>query len=133
MDKTKINSPEFAERMGAYSHGYSIDVGDSKIIFTTGQIALDKEGNVVHPDDVAKQAEFVYESLEKILNEAGATLDDVVKTTVFLTDMNDFPKVSPVRNKYFKNAEPASTLVEVTRLVKDGCKIEVEVVAVKQK
>lgn len=133
MIKEKINSDDFAKRLGAYSHGYSIDVGDSRIIFTTGQIALDNNGNVVHENDVAKQAEFVYETLQKILVQAGASLNDVVKTTVFLTDINDFSKVSPVRNKYFKNAEPASTLVEVSKLVKPGCKIEVEVIAICKK
>jgi len=133
MVKNKINSSEFAERMGAYSHGYSIDVGDATFIYTTGQIALDKDGTVLYPDDPAKQTEFIYESLQKILAVAGASLDDVVKTTVYVTDMNDFAKISPVRNKYFKNAEPASTLVEVSKLVKPGCRVEIEVVAVKQK
>lgn len=133
MKKQKINSEQFAKRLGAYSHGYSVDVGDATIIFTTGQIALDKDGNVVYPEDPAKQAEFIYESLQKILQEVGASLDDVVKTTVYLTDMNDFAKISPVRNKYFHNAEPVSTLVEVSKLVKDGCKVEIEVIAVRKK
>jgi len=132
MQKTKINSSEFAQRMGAYSHGYKIDVGDATFVFTTGQIAQDKDGNAVYPNDVTKQAEYVYESLQKILVEAGASLDDVVKTTVFVTDMNDFPKISAVRNKYLQNSEPASTLIEVSKLVKDGCKVEIEVIAVKQ-
>jgi 2-iminobutanoate/2-iminopropanoate deaminase len=132
MNKTKINSKEFAQRMGAYSHGYKVEIGDTVLIFTTGQIAQDKDGNVLYPEDPAKQAEFVYQSLEKILNEAGASLDDVVKTTVFLTDMNDFPKISEVRNKYFKNAEPVSTLVEVNKLVKEGCRVEIEVIAAKK-
>ncbi len=131
MNKQKINSSEFAQRLGAYSHGYSVTIGDAKIIFTTGQIALDKDGTVLYPDDPAKQAEFIYESLNKILKEAGASLDDVVKTTVFLTNMDDFPKISAVRNNYFKNSEPVSTLIEVKRLVKDGCKVEIEVIAVK--
>lgn len=132
MVKTKINSDQFAKRLGAYSHGYSLNVGDAKIIFTTGQIALDKDGNVLFPDDPAKQAEFIYESLDNILKEAGASLDDVVKTTVFLTDMSDFSRISPIRNKYFQNAEPVSTLVEVSKLIKPGCRVEIEVIAVKQ-
>lgn len=65
MKKTKINSPEFAQRLGVYSHGYKVEVGDAEIIFTTGQIALDKNGQVLYPDDTAKQAEFVFESLQK--------------------------------------------------------------------
>ena len=64
MKKTTINSSEFTERMGAYSHGYKIDVGNAEIIFTTGQIAIDKNGNVLYPNDPAKQAEFVFESLQ---------------------------------------------------------------------
>lgn len=133
MKKSKINSSEFAERLGAYSHGYTVEIGNSKLIFTTGQIALDKNGQVLYPNDPAKQAEFIYESLQKILRQAGASLDDVVKTTVFVTDMNDFAKISAVRNKYFKTAEPVSTLVEVKKLVKDGCRVEIEVIAVKEK
>jgi 2-iminobutanoate/2-iminopropanoate deaminase len=132
MKKQKINSKEFAERMGAYSHGYKVNIGDAVLIFTTGQIAMDKDGNVLYPGDPAKQAEFVYESLQKILKEAGASLDDVVKATVFVTDMDDFAEISKVRNKYFKNSEPVSTLVEVKKLVKDGCRVEIEVVAVKK-
>lgn len=133
MKKAKINSPDFAQRLGAYSHGYKVEIGDTILVFTTGQIALDKDGSVLYPNDPAKQAEFVYESLKKILNQAGANLDDVVKTTVFVTDMADFPEISKVRNKYFKNSEPASTLVEVKKLVKEGCRVEIEVIAVKQK
>lgn len=133
MLKTKINSSQFAKRLGAYSHGYTVEIGDTKLIFTTGQIALDKNGNVLYPDDAEKQSEFIYESLQRILKDSGATLDDVVKTTVFLTDINDFSKVSPIRNKYFQNSEPVSTLVEVSKLVKPGCCVEIEVIAVKQK
>lgn len=133
MTKTKINSTELSQRLGAYSHGYKVEMGDSILIFTTGQIAMDKEGNTVYPDDPGKQAEFIYQSLEKILNLAGASLDDVVKTTIFLTDMKDFAAVSKVRNQFFKNAEPVSTLVEVNKLVKDGCRVEIEVIAIKEK
>src|SRR3989344_2095819 len=131
MKKTKVNSPDFAERMGAYSHGYKVEIGDTILIFTTGQIAMDKDGKVLYPDDPQKQARFIYESLQKILNQSGASLDDVVKTTVFVTDINDFPKISAIRNKYFKKAEPVSTLVEVKKLVKEGCRVEIEVIAVK--
>lgn len=132
MIKTKINSKDAAQKLGSYSHGYSIDIGGTKIIFTTGQIALDKDDQIVGTDDIEKQTEFVFESLQNILEGAGASLDDVVKATIYVTDINDFPKISPIRNKYFKTAEPVSTLVEVSKLVKDGCKVEVEVIAVKQ-
>ena len=132
MKKVKINSSDFAKRLGAYSHGYAVEVGDATLIFTTGQIALDKNGNVVSPGDAVKQAEFIYQSLEKILRKAGATLDDVIKTTVYVTNMADFPKISAVRNQFLKNSEPASSLVEVSKLVKEGCVVEIEVIAVVQ-
>jgi len=133
MKKIKIRSSEFAKRLGAYSHGYRVEIGEAVLIFTTGQIALDKNGKVLYSDNPARQADFVYKSLQKILNQAGASLDDVVKTTVYVTDMNDFPKISAVRNKYLKNSEPVSALVEVKKLVKPGCRVEIEVIAVKEK
>lgn len=133
MEKTKVNSSEFAKRMGAYSHSYKIRIGDAEIIFTTGQIAMDRDGNVLHPNDPAKQAEFVFESLQKILNQAGASLDDVIKATIFVTDMSDFGEISKVRNRYFSKSEPVSTLVEVSNLVKGGCRVEIEVIAVRQR
>lgn len=131
--KQKINSSAFAQRLGAYSHGYCIDLESAKLIFTTGQIALDKDGHVYSPDDAAKQAEFIFENLSQILREAGSSLDDVVKATIFVTDMRDFKVISQIRNKYFKNSEPVSTLVEVNKLVKEGCKVEIEVIAIKSK
>ncbi len=94
---------------------------------------VDSDGNVVYPDTAGKQAEYIYESLQAILHEAGASLDDVVKTTVYVTNMDDFAEISTVRNRYFKTAEPVSTLVEVNRLVKPECKVEIEVIAVKGK
>ena len=133
MTKKQINSPEFAQPLGSYSHGYTVDVGDSQLIFTTGQIALNAVGEVMHPNDVSKQTEFVFESLQKILVAAGSSLDDVVKATIYLTNIADFSLISPIRNKYFERSKPVSTLVAVTALVKPDCKVEIEVIAVKKK
>ena len=122
-----------AEIMGAYSHGIQIDIGNNReMIFVTGQIAQDSNGNVVC-EDIEGQTEYVFNCIQKILKEADSSLDDVVKTQIFLTDINDFSKVSPIRNKYFANSKPVSTLVEVNNLVKKGCKIEIEVIAIKEK
>lgn len=130
--KTQLNPKGSAEIMGAYSHGLKVDVGNADMIFVTGQIAQDSQGNVVC-DDIEGQTEYVFNCIEKILNEGGSSLDDVVKAQIFLTDINDFAKVSPIRNKYFANSKPVSTLVEVSSLVKKGCNIEIEVIAVKKK
>ncbi len=130
--KQQINPKGSAEIMGAYSHGLKIDVGNSKMIFVTGQIAMDKNGNAIAPDDIEKQTEFVFESIRKILNEANSSLDDVVKAVIYVTKMSDFSKISPIRNKYFANSKPVSTLVEISKTVKEGCDIEIDVIAVKK-
>ena len=132
MKKERISPKDGAEIMGAYSHGIKVDIGDKEMIFVTGQIAQDANGNVVC-EDIEGQTEYVFNCIQKILNEANSSLDDVVKTQIFLTDINDFSKVSPIRNKYFANSKPVSTLVEVSSLVKKGCKIEIEVIAIKDK
>lgn len=132
MNKTQINSSSFAKPMGAYSHGYAVDIGDATFIYTTGQIALDNEGKVVFPNDVEKQTEYVFESLQKILKETNASLDDVVKATIYVTNISDFSKISPIRNRYFANSKPVSTLVQVSALVKPECKVEIEVIAVRR-
>ena len=133
MIKKKITPEGFAKPLSAYSHAYSVDVGDATFIYTTGQIALDAEGNVVAPGDIEGQAEFVYKQMDTLLAGAESGLDDVVKMTVFLTNMADFGKFSAIRNKYLKNSEPASTLVEVSKLVKEGLVVEIEAIAVKAK
>lgn len=131
--KTQLNPKDFTKIMGAYSHGLKVDVGDSDMIFVTGQIAMDKDGNAVAPDDIVKQTEFVFQNIKKILQEGGASLDDVVKAVIYVTDISKFKDISAVRNKYFANSKPVSTLVEISKTVKDGCDIEIEVIAVKKK
>jgi len=91
---------------------------------------VDADGTIVGGSDSARQAEFIYGVIERILTAAGATLDDVVKTTAFLTDIRDYPAVNVVRNKVFAGREPASTMVEVTKLVHALAKIEIEAVAI---
>jgi 2-iminobutanoate/2-iminopropanoate deaminase len=101
------------------------------MIFVAGQIAIDTRINdIVYTDDVAKQTEQVMANLAAILTEAGATWSDVVKTTVFLKDMNDFAAVNAVYAKYFDEATaPARACVEVSRLPKDVL-VEIDCIAV---
>ncbi|MEI8092548.1 MAG: RidA family protein [bacterium] len=89
------------------------------MIFVTGQIAMDKSGNAVAPEDISKQTEFIFENINTILREGESSLDDVVKAVIYVTDMSDFPKISQIRNKYFANAKPVSTLVEINKTVKE--------------
>ncbi|MDR1033028.1 MAG: RidA family protein [Candidatus Nomurabacteria bacterium] len=93
------------------------------------QVPKDDNHNAI-TDDVAEQTRLVFEDIKKILERAGASLDDVVKAVIYLTDMNDFDAVSPIRGEYFKNSMPVSTMVEVSRMTRNGAKIEIEVTAV---
>ncbi len=106
-------------------------VATGNMMFVAGQIAIDlRLNNIVYTDDVAKQTEQVMANLEAILTEAGATWLDVVKTTVFLKDMNDFAAVNAVYAKYFDaETAPARACVEVSRLPKDVL-VEIDCIAV---
>lgn len=133
MTKKYLNPENFTQIMGAYSHGLKVGVGDSELIFVTGQIAMDKDGNAVAPDNITKQTEFVFKNIQSILREGGASLDDIVKAVIYVKDISKFKDISAVRNKYFANAKPVSTLVEINKTVKDGCDVEIDVIAIKKK
>jgi reactive intermediate/imine deaminase len=130
MERRKIQPKNFTPALGAYSHGTAVEFGTHALIFVTGQIAVDAKGEVVAPGDAAAQTEFVFENIKTILAEAGSSLEDVVKVQIIVTNIADFPKISPVRNKFLAKNAPASTLFEVRNLVREGCVVEIEVIAV---
>jgi 3-hydroxybutyryl-CoA dehydrogenase len=131
MKRTKIAGPEFGLRTGAFSNAYCVEVGDAVIIHIAGHLAVDAAGDVVGGADTAKQAEHIYGVIQRILATAGATLDHVVKTTAYLSDIRDYPAVNEVRNRVFAGREPASTMVEVTKFVHPAAKIEIDAVAIR--
>ena len=119
-------------KRGIYSDFKVVDLGNKELIFVAGQIARDKNGAIA-PDNIEIQAEFVFKSVEKILKEANSSFDDVVKAVIYLTNIEDFSKVSKIRNKYFEKSKPVSTLVEISATSRPGCNIEIEVTAVRDK
>lgn len=119
----------FPKPIGAYSNGLSIPIGDKKLIVLTGQQAIGSDGKAVYPNDPEKQTEFIFERIESLLNEAGATLDNAIKVVIYVTNMDDFSKISPIRNRYLGKARPVSTLVEVSRLTIPECLIEIDLTA----
>lgn len=125
----KIN-PAGTSAMGAYSQGLRIPLGDSIIVLTSGQIAADEAGSPLAPGDMAAQTRIVFERVAAVLAEAGATLRDVVKVQIFVTDMGQRPAVSAVRDEYLGGVDPVSTLVEVSQTVVAGCDIEIEAMAI---
>ena len=107
---------------------YSQAIKAGGFLFASGQVALDPHSNEFLPGDVRQQTERVLENIKGILEAGGVNLHHVVKTTVFLKDMNDFTAMNEVYGKYFSVAPPARSTVQVARLPKDAL-VEIEVVA----
>ena len=108
---------------------YTDAVVAGELLFISGLVGVDGEGALVGGDDVAAQARQVFENMRAVLDEARCRFEDVVKVTVYLTDVDDRPKINPVRQEVFGHARPASTLVEVSRLAIPGAKVEIEAIA----
>ena len=109
---------------------YTDAVRAGDLVFVSGIVAVDREGQLVGGADVVAQARQVFQNMREVLAAAGCGFKDVVRVTIYLTDVDDRPSINPVRKEVFGEARPASTLVEVSRLAVPGAKIEVEAVAV---
>jgi 2-iminobutanoate/2-iminopropanoate deaminase len=101
-----------------------------RIVFVSGCVATDGDGRLVGGSDIVAQTRQVHENIKRCLTAAGATFADICKVTVFLRNIGDREKVNTVRKEYFGAARPASTLVEISRLVRDEYLIEIEATAV---
>jgi len=110
-----------------------IDTDNFYQINVSGVQAPKDDGHKVVTDDIEEQTKLVFEDIKIILKQAGATLDDVIKAVIYITDINDFDKISKIRGKYFKNSMLVSTLVEVNGMTRIGAKIEIEVTAITKK
>jgi len=123
--REEIDAPGVADPISHYCDA----VRARGLVFVSGCPALDEAGALVGGDDTVAQCRQVLENLRRILAAAGCTPADVVKVTVFLTDVDDRPLINPLRQEFFGSARPASTLVEVSRLPVPGMKVEIEAVA----
>lgn len=123
-----IQTPQAPAPVGPYNQAIR---ASGTMVFCSGQIALNPStGEIVGQDDVAQQTEQVMQNLEAVLTAAGATWQDVAKTTVFLADMNDFATMNNVYARYFDEATaPARACVQAARLPKD-VQVEIECIAV---
>jgi 2-iminobutanoate/2-iminopropanoate deaminase len=122
--KDIVNSDRGPKPIGPYSQAVKIN----GLLYLSGQIPLDPKTNEMITGDIKAQTERVLENIKGILESAGSNLHHVVKTTVFLKDMNEFPAMNEVYAKYFTSAHPARSTVQVARLPKDAS-VEIEVVA----
>jgi reactive intermediate/imine deaminase len=125
MSREEIRVDGLAEPISHFTD--AVRVGD--LLFVSGVVAVDGDGRLVGGDDVVAQARQVFENMRAILAAAGCGFADVVKVTVFLTDVDDRQLINPVRQEVFGETRPASTLVEVPRLAVEGARIEIECVA----
>lgn len=119
-----ISTKDAPQAIGPYSQA----IKANGFIFTSGQIAIDPSTQQVVAGDVAAQTERVLKNLSEILEAAGSGLGKVVRSTVFLKDMNDFAAMNQVYGKYFSSTPPARSTVEVARLPKDVL-VEIDVIA----
>jgi 2-iminobutanoate/2-iminopropanoate deaminase len=106
---------------------YSVAVNYGNLIFTSGQIPLDKKGNVVGTN-IKTQTRQTIENLKNILEENGSSIEQVIKTTVYLKDITEFTEMNEVYNEYFEDSAPARSTLEAARLPKD-VKIEIDIIA----
>ena len=127
---TRINPPELGTPSG---YSQVVEVTASRIIFIAGQTALDRDGSLIGKNDFAAQAEQVFSNLSFALQASGCTASNLVKLTVFLTDMDNLTSYREARNQFFAcatpPAAPAVTLVEVSKLYGPDFMIEIEAIA----
>ena len=129
MPKTILQSDAVAVPRGIMSQGVAVPAG--RMIFASGQVARDVDGQLVGAGDIRAQTRKTLQNLQAVLAEAGATMDDVVKVTVFVTNLSEhFAAIHEIRAEFFAAPYPASTLVEVSRLVDPEMLIEIEAIAV---
>jgi 2-iminobutanoate/2-iminopropanoate deaminase len=127
MQRSIVSTPDAPKAIGPYSQA----VRTGQLVFLSGQIPLDPvSGELVGGSDVAAQAKQVMKNLSAVLTAAGARFEDVVKTTIFLTDLGDFARVNEVYGACFEGvAPPARATVQVAALPR-GAKVEIEAIAV---
>jgi reactive intermediate/imine deaminase len=127
VERRAVQSADAPKTAGSYSAAIQAPAG--RVVFVSGQIAVDPAKDRLVNGDAAKQTERAMENVKAVLEAAGSTLDDVVKTTIFLTDLADFAKVNDAYGRYFQKTPPARATVQVSALSR-GARVAVEAVAI---
>ncbi len=123
-----LHCDELSNPVGEFVHAARIPAG-SDVIQVSGLTSRARDGSTHAPNDIKAQTRHILENLKKILAEADATLKDVAKVTVYITNMDNFDAIHKIRRQYFTKTRPASTMVEVSKLVNDDMLIEIEAIA----
>jgi 2-iminobutanoate/2-iminopropanoate deaminase len=122
--KQVVSSPDAPKAIGPYSQA----VRAGQLLFLSGQVPIDPATGLIIEGDVAAQTRRVFENLGAVLKAGGRAFADVVRTTVFLADMNDFAAMNEVYGQYFAEPYPARATVQVARLPKDA-RVEIDLIA----
>jgi 2-iminobutanoate/2-iminopropanoate deaminase len=128
MQKRQVNPWTWQDNFG-YSQAWRVDAPQS-VVFVAGQVSLSADGQLVGEGDFEVQCRQVFRNLQTVLDQAGATFDDVVKFNVYLVDVTNLPIYREVKAEFVKGKQPGSTSVEVKSLAVPGLMIEVEATAV---
>jgi 2-iminobutanoate/2-iminopropanoate deaminase len=125
-----VNPASVAAPKG-YSQAAVVDLGNCKMVIMSGQVPLDKDGQLVGKDDVGAQARQVFQNIKNTVEEMGGSMNDVIKLTYLLTDVAGLAKVREIRDEFINTQKPpASTLAQVSKLYREDVLIEVEATAV---
>ncbi len=124
-----MNPPQVAPPIRPY-YSNCVKVTAGPLLFISGQVGFDRKGRLAGKRDAKAQTAQALENIKAILKANGASMADVIKVTVFVTDMRHFEDIAAVRMRYFPKNGPASTIVEVSKLALPGLLIEIEAVAV---
>ncbi len=127
MKRTTYQPPSVFEPAGnTYSHGVIVETG--RTLYVAGQTARDKEGTIVCVGDAAGQTRQVLENLKAVVEGAGGRMEDIAKTTVYITNVDDRPAVGAVRREFFKGDPPANTLLIISALAAPEFLVEIEAI-----
>jgi 2-iminobutanoate/2-iminopropanoate deaminase len=127
----KFINPSTVVAPKGYSHSVQVDLGNCKMLLISGQVALDKQGNLVGKGDLAKQTEQVFTNIKNIVEEAGGNMDDLVKISFYIIDVGQIQIIRNIRDKFINvKKPPTSTLVQVSKLFRDDLLIEIEATAI---
>jgi 2-iminobutanoate/2-iminopropanoate deaminase len=129
MSITRGNPPQMKNvRATVYNHYVRVDQPKS-MIFVSGQLARDDDGNQVGLGSMLEQTRQCFRNIEKSLIAAGASLSDIVWTTVYTTDIREFKQIVAAREEFFKDNLPTSTMIEISHLSEPGLLVEIQVIA----
>jgi 2-iminobutanoate/2-iminopropanoate deaminase len=129
--KKIVSTDKAPKAIGPYSQAVIDDMsrpGSRQLVFLSGQIPLDPSSGQVVQGDIAAQTERVLQNIKAVLEAAGASFDSVLKTTVYLKDMDDFSKMNEVYGRYFKENPPARTTIQAAKLPRDVM-VEIDAIA----